>query len=228
MEPLAEAIGRAYSRDAEEYAAALPDLSFEADQDRELLERFARSVPRASDGASLPVLDAGCGTGRLFAPLRAWGLGALSGCDASEGMLAVARREHPEVPVRLASLSALGADPGSLGGVLLWYSIIHLSPEAVPGIARGVAEVLRPGGVSLWAFHAGAADRDSLRADGEVRPLTVYAHGVREIAATLIDAGLEILEATERPARAAERDAQGFVLARLRAPSPGRAGKAAT
>jgi len=49
------------------------------------------------------VLDAGCGTGRNFGPLLNAG-SRLTGVDFSFGMLAVARRRFPQVPLAFANL----------------------------------------------------------------------------------------------------------------------------
>ena len=45
------------------------------------------------------VLDAACGTGKYWPALLAAGL-RITGVDASAGMLAQARRKHPQVPPR--------------------------------------------------------------------------------------------------------------------------------
>ena len=49
------------------------------------------------------ILDAGCGTGRNLKQLRQAGSKPI-GIDFSEGMLRVARRGHPDVPLALADL----------------------------------------------------------------------------------------------------------------------------
>ena len=49
------------------------------------------------------ILDAGCGTGRHLGPLLLAGSEPV-GVDSSRGMLDVARRNHPEVPLMLADL----------------------------------------------------------------------------------------------------------------------------
>jgi len=64
------------------------------------LER--RGLQRSNDR----VLDVGCGTGRAFEPLqrRGW---AISGCDISQQMLAIAALKHPDVDLRNASATNL-------------------------------------------------------------------------------------------------------------------------
>lgn len=169
----------------------------------------------ASALAPLPVVDAGCGTGRLLPFLRANGLEPVIGVDPSEGMLEQARNAHPEGEWRSGSLESLPLPDGSAGGVLGWYSMIHLDGDGLAAAARECARVLAPGAPLLWGFHSGAADAPSrhLAVDGE--PLVVRALPVPVVAAALVAAGLELVASGLRPARPAERAAQGMVLARL-------------
>ncbi|GIJ66647.1 class I SAM-dependent DNA methyltransferase [Virgisporangium ochraceum] len=60
---------------------------------RHLLAMFAELVRDAGGG---PVVDVGCGTGRVTAHLRGLGADAF-GVDLSPGMVAMARRDHPGI-----------------------------------------------------------------------------------------------------------------------------------
>ena len=53
-----------------------------------------------------PVLDAGCGAGRLLAPLREEGF-AVDGCDASADMIERCRRRAPEATLWVSALHEL-------------------------------------------------------------------------------------------------------------------------
>ncbi|MGO8687926.1 MAG: class I SAM-dependent methyltransferase [Candidatus Dormibacteria bacterium] len=88
-------------------------------------------------------LDAACGTGRLTGLLL--GLGhRVIGVDASEAMLARARRELPAAEFRLGALAALPAADASFDLVTCGLALTHL---AALGLAvRELARVLRPGG----------------------------------------------------------------------------------
>lgn len=189
----------------------LPDLSFEAASDVAWLRRWAGL---ASAHAPLPVVDAGCGTGRLLPFLRGCGLDPVIGVDPSAGMLAHARSMHPEGEWRDGSLEHLPLADASACGVLGWYSMIHLDGDGLAAAARECARVLAPGAPLLWGFHSGAADAPSrhLAVDGE--PLVVRALAVPAVAEVLTDAGLELVASGLRPARPQERAAQGVVLAR--------------
>src|ERR1041384_93244 len=72
------------------------------------VEGFALAT-KLADGR--PVLDAGCGPGRATALLAqsaaSAGLpsGSVIGLDLSPGMIAVARRDHPELDFRVGSMT---------------------------------------------------------------------------------------------------------------------------
>jgi SAM-dependent methyltransferase len=102
-------------------------------------------VERLPTGAA--VLDAGCGTGKYWAMLRAAGLQVV-GVDQSQAMLGVAKRKHPTVPVIHAALQdiAISVDPSrSLDGLLCVDAMENVGPEDWPVVLDGLASVLRPG-----------------------------------------------------------------------------------
>lgn len=191
----------------------LPDLGSEAPADVAWLRRFVECLV-AGGGGNLPVLDAGCGTGRLFSPLRAWGLNAVHGVDASDGMLAVARRLHPDVRVSQASQETVPEADASQAGILSWYSIIHTPDAGLGAVAAEFARLLRPGGLTLVAFHSGGEPRPSRFLSPAGAPVLMHPHPVPAVASELKGAGLELVASALRPPRADERHAQGFVLAR--------------
>lgn len=102
-----------------------------------------------------PVLDAGCGPGRVTGLLRARDLDA-SGMDLSPGMVQVARRDHPGVRFDIGSMTELDLPDGRLGGVIAWWSIVHLPRDVLPVALAEFHRVLAPGGTCLIGFHVGA------------------------------------------------------------------------
>ncbi|HEX4249677.1 MAG TPA: class I SAM-dependent methyltransferase [Pseudonocardia sp.] len=134
----------AYDRDAAEFAK-----EWEQDQSppvdlREIVTRFFGPGPTA---------DIGCGSGRDTAWLHANRHLAV-GYDPSSGLLAQARRLHPEVEFHQDSLPELaGLADGSLANVLCETVIMHLEPAALaPALARLIA-VLRPGGTLYLSWR---------------------------------------------------------------------------
>ncbi|TWD80416.1 methyltransferase family protein [Kribbella amoyensis] len=114
---------------------------------------FANLVP---PGAR--VLDVGCGPGRVTAILRSLGLDA-SGVDLSPGMIEIARRDHPHVPFEVGTMTALDCPDGDLGGLVAWWSIVHLPREVLPQVLAEFHRVLAPGGRLLIGFHVGDTQR---------------------------------------------------------------------
>ncbi|GGZ87558.1 methyltransferase [Streptomyces echinoruber] len=129
------------------------------------------------------VLDAGCGTGRALAPLRAavGRSGVVVGVDLTPAMLQAAVRagRHREGLLLLADVTALPLRSRSLDAVFAAGLVAHL-PHPDENL-RELARVVRPGG-RLALFHpvgrAALAARqgrritsDDLRAKPNLRPL---------------------------------------------------------
>jgi ubiquinone/menaquinone biosynthesis C-methylase UbiE len=132
------------------------------------LDRFAKlAVPGA-------VLDAGCGPGRLAALLHDRDLDVI-GIDLSPGMIEIARRDHPGPDFRVGSMTALDLPDGELGGVISWWSIIHLPRDVVPQALAEFYRVLAPGGVLLLGFHVGEESTHKTSGYGG-HPMNVHVH----------------------------------------------------
>ncbi|MET7758915.1 class I SAM-dependent methyltransferase [Streptomyces sp. NPDC005389] len=113
------------------------------------LRRSARRLGLPAAGAGLSVLDLGCGTGASTAALlRAAPLAALTGVDASAGMLAQAQLKNwpPHVSFVHAAVERMpqAEQPGSYDAVFAAYLFRNVSdPDQTLGI---VHRLLRPGG----------------------------------------------------------------------------------
>ncbi|WP_084590043.1 class I SAM-dependent methyltransferase [Lentzea albidocapillata] len=115
--------------------------------ERAMLAAFAE----LADG---PVADLGCGPGHLTAHLHSLGLDAF-GLDLSPAMIALAREAHPELRFDQGSMTALDLADGVLGGILAFYSVIHMPPDELPAVFAEFFRVLAPGGHLLLGFYAG-------------------------------------------------------------------------
>lgn len=89
----------AYDTVADDYAAHLPNTCAEAGLDLAMLDHFAATVE--TDGG--PVLDAGCGAGRITRYLADRGC-RVEGLDLSPAMVAAARRDHPDLTFSVGSI----------------------------------------------------------------------------------------------------------------------------
>lgn len=139
-----------------------------------------------------PVLDAGCGIGLLSAPLHNLGLEVI-GVDLSPGMLQIARRDHPDLRFEVGSMTDLDLPDNSVGGVLAFYSLIHVPDEQVPAVLAHFHRVLRPGGVTMLGFHVGDEHRHKTQGYGG-RPmrLDIHLRPVDRMTDWLRDAGFTV------------------------------------
>jgi SAM-dependent methyltransferase len=140
--------------------------------DRAMLGEFVELVRESG-----PVGDIGCGPGHVTAYLDASGVSAF-GIDLSPAMVEIARKKNPALRFAVGSMTKLELADGGLGGVLSWYSIVHMALEQLPTVFAELFRVLAPGGHLLLAFKAG--DRKS-PAEPRVRARCV-AHRVLAIA----------------------------------------------
>lgn len=114
-------------------------------------ERARRATPFLA-GAVGPVLDLGCGEGRVLTELRAvLPTGARVGVDLRLSRLVTAAAALPEVAFARAEGSALPFPAGAFELVLAFtlFSSI-LDPSSSVALVAEVDRVLRPGGQVLW------------------------------------------------------------------------------
>ncbi|WP_200209151.1 class I SAM-dependent DNA methyltransferase [Micromonospora coerulea] len=196
----------AYDTVAVDYARLIPDVE-EGTLDRAMLAAFAEQV-----GGAGPVVEVGCGTGRITAHLRDLGLD-VSGIDLSPGMVEVARRNHPELRFAVGSMTDLPLPDGALAGLVAWYSIIHVPPALLPGVFAEFHRVLAPGGRLLLAFKAG---------DRLVRLEEAYGHTVSydvhwlspdRVAEQLAEAGFGVHARLDREREGRDKGPQSLMLA---------------
>ena len=124
---------------------------------RSSLVLFAELVQRAGGG---PVADVGCGPGYVTRFLHDAGVDAF-GIDLSPAMVAIARRDHPDLDFRVGTMTDLDLPDASVAGVVAFWSVIHVPDLAVPGVFEQFRRVLRAGGHVLVGFHVGDEARHS-------------------------------------------------------------------
>jgi hypothetical protein len=108
-------------------------------------------------------------------------------------MIGVARREHPGLGFAVGSMAELGLADGSLGGLLAFWSLVHIPDEAIPGVLTEFRRVLRPDATLLVGWHLG--DRSRLKTQGYGGlPMKVYVHRrpAERMAAWLGEAGFVV------------------------------------
>jgi SAM-dependent methyltransferase len=205
-------VQRAYDTVADDYAAHLPDTRAEAALDLAMIDHFIAAIG-ASGG---PVLDAGCGAGRITRYLADRGCG-VEGLDLSPAMVAAARRDHPDLTFAVGSIADLPFPDSGFAGVLLWYSTIHTPPDRLGRVFSEVTRVLRARGYLLIAFQSGYGTRDvgaAYRGFGHDVQLRRYLTTADDVATHLGVVGLSETCRLVRAAQGSEWDAQTVMLAR--------------
>jgi SAM-dependent methyltransferase len=178
-----------YDIDAPGYAEKVRGLLGEMPYLRASLALFAELVHDAGGG---PVADIGCGPGYVTGHLRDLGVDAF-GIDISPEMIAIARRDYPDLRFEVGTMTDLSLADDSVAGVVAFWSVIHVPDHAMPGVCAQFRRVLRPGGPLLVGFHVG----DDIQHSSEGytgRPINVDTHNrpPSKVADWLRDAGFTI------------------------------------
>lgn len=184
-----DALRSTYDAVASKYETRFLDELEGKPRDRELLERFAASVGD-------PVVEIGCGPGHIGAFVRARGRRVV-GLDLSEAM---ARLAGSRLDAALtADMRGLPLASGQVGGLLAFYSIIHLPRTEVGGALEEFHRVLRPGGRVLLSAHEGEGQFEREEFLDEQVPFVATFFELDELVASTTAAGFEVTIAERRP-----------------------------
>jgi SAM-dependent methyltransferase len=150
MDAGTEELRDAHDALAEWYARNSPGVLESMPVERMMLDLFAEvTLPVGTE-----VADVGCGTGRLLPYLAGRGLSP-RGVDLSPRMIEVAERDNPGFPYQVADLRELPFADASLAGVVCWFSLIYLAPDARERAFGELGRVVKPGGHLVTAFKHG-------------------------------------------------------------------------
>ena len=187
-------LGASYDRVANVYEARFADELDGKPRDRELLDTFAADVAG-------PIVDVGCGPGHIGAFVRQHHRPVL-GLDLSHEMakLALGRVDAALV----ADLRRLPFASGHLGGVVAFYSLIHVRRTQVPGVFGEFLRVLRPGGRLLISAHEGEGEVTVEEFLGQSATFVATLFGLAELARAARAAGFDLTLAERRPPYANE------------------------
>ncbi|MFI0357128.1 class I SAM-dependent DNA methyltransferase [Actinomadura sp. 9N407] len=202
-----------YDALAADYADWIRDELAAKPLDRAMLDAFAELVRAGGAG---PVADIGCGPGRITAYLHGLGLPAF-GIDLSPEMIASARRAYPDLRFEVGSMPGLGLPDGGLGGIVAWYSIIHVPHERLAAVFSEFHRALAPGGHLLLAFQVGDEVAHWSRAAGHEISLDFHHRRPDQVAELLAGAGLDVrarlLREPDKDGDYPEPTRQAFLLA---------------
>jgi SAM-dependent methyltransferase len=179
----------AYDTVATDYAEHIGPMLAAQPLDRAMLAAFAELVLVAGTG---PVADLGCGPGRITAQLQSLGVADVFGVDLSPEMVAIARRTYPDLRFDEGSMTDLDLADGVLGGIVAWYSIIHLPSELLPVLFAEFHRVLARGGQLLLAFQVGDEIRHLEEAFGHPISLDAYRRPAEQVAQLLTGSGFAV------------------------------------
>ena len=110
-----------------------------------------------------------------------------------EEFVRIARDRHPDTVYRRAALADLEGHPRTWGGILVWYSLIHLEPAEMPGALATLRRALRPGGSLLLGVFDGTRQEPF---DHAVAPAQHWP--VARMVELVEEAGLEVIEVETR------------------------------
>ena len=185
-------IQSSYDRIADEYVRRIFDELDHKPLDRELLDRFAERVRDRG-----PVLDIGCGPGIVARYLRHRQV-QVTGVDLSLGMVERARALNPGIDFVQGDMRSLDVPDGALGGIVGFYSIIHIPPDDVVAVLRELRRALRPDGLLLLSFHIGSEPVHLDEMWGHRVTLDFFFFETEPMKAYLREAGFEVDDTIER------------------------------
>lgn len=140
-----EMVIHAYDSIAEKYMKAY------AEND-EVDYRYLEGLIAAVNGKCL--LDMGCGTGGNAFYLSQKGFD-VTGIDASDGMLKVAKKYFPDIKFLKEDILKTSFSNGSFDGIVLAYVINHFDDDGLNLLKREVNRLLKVGGSVFISAHIG-------------------------------------------------------------------------
>lgn len=118
------------------------------DPDRDVIEPWAATVQGK-------ILDVGSGTGRWTGHLANFGYD-IEGLEPVEQLVDLSRKNHPGVTFQRGSIDELADTNRRWGGILAWYSVIHMGPQGLPNALSVLRDVIDDDGTLLMSFFSGS------------------------------------------------------------------------
>jgi SAM-dependent methyltransferase len=172
-------------------------------QDRAMLEEFVGA-------ATGPIVDLGCGPGQVGHFVRSRGRTVI-GVDISAEMARLASGRLDGALV--ADLRRLPFAGGSLGGIVAFYSLIHLPRAELDQAFGEVHRVLRPGGRLLLSAHEGQGTIEQQEFLGHAVPFVATLFNLDELVEATRRSGLHLTMSQRREPLASEHPTGRLYLA---------------
>ena len=190
---------------AEQYAERFRGELAGKPLDRVLLAAFAELVRG-------PVAEVGCGPGGVTGHLRGLGVDAF-GIDLSPEMARVAQRANPAAGFVVGSMRELPVAESALGGLVAYYSVIHVPRELLPAVFTEFRRVLTPGSPALVVFQTGGEPLRITEAFDRAIDLEFHRHDPEDLADLLGASGIAVRARAVREAEGTELTSQAYLLA---------------
>ena len=198
-----EQLRSSYDAVARKYEARFLDELNDKPRDRELLKAFAASV-------SDPVVEVGSGPGQVGAFVRQRGR-RVFGLDRSAQMARLAK--HRLDGALVADMRWLPLASERLGGLVAFYSLIHLRRHELATALREFHRVLQPGGRVLFSAHEGQGELEHDQFLDEPVPIVATLFELDELVDASEAAGLRVTRAERRIPYASESTVRLYVEA---------------
>jgi SAM-dependent methyltransferase len=184
-----EQLGSSYDRVAARYEERFWTELEGKPYDRSRLAAFAAA-------ASDPVAEIGCGPGQVGAFVAGAGRRVV-GLDLSPEM---ARRAAAHLgAAAVGDMRALPLRDAACGGLLAFYSVIHVRRGELSGVLGEFRRVLAPGGRLLLSAHEGDGEAAQDEFLGLRTPFAATLFQLDELVAATTAAGLAVVGADRRP-----------------------------
>ncbi|HEY5989312.1 MAG TPA: class I SAM-dependent methyltransferase [Streptosporangiaceae bacterium] len=204
-----DSVRRSYDTVAEKYT-----INFRDELDHKPLDRALLGCLIEQAGSEAAIADLGCGPGHVSAWLASHGARAV-GVDLSPGMIAIGRREFPEVEFREGDFLQLPAADSEFGAAVAFYSLIHLEAGELPPAFTEIHRVLRPAGLLLASLHIGTEVRHWSQWWGHEVDVDFRFFETQDVAEAMEDAGFRVEARLERMSYPEEIETRrAYVLAR--------------
>ncbi|MGK8521217.1 class I SAM-dependent methyltransferase [Nocardia asteroides] len=126
-------------------------------------------------------------------------------------MVELARAEYPQLSFAQGSVEELPIGNEVLGGIVAWYSLIHIPPDRVPHVLSEFYRVLASKGHVLLAFQT--ADLPDAVEAFDHRVTRAYRWAPKRLARLLGAAGFTMIARMVREPEPDERFGQAYLLA---------------
>ncbi|HEU4984876.1 MAG TPA: class I SAM-dependent methyltransferase [Nitrososphaera sp.] len=180
----------AYDNSAEEYAK-----NQQAKIPKQELDSFLNLLKPNSK-----VLDAGCGSGRDSRIIKDRGFDA-TGSDLSKGLLAIAKRENPDIPFILADIRKVPSKDGSFDAIWANAVLHHLDKPQMSDAVAEFKRLLVAGGIVCVRTKQGEGNLKTREAmvSNEAREFTLLEP--KELDTLLAQGGFEKIDLQTKESR---------------------------